>query len=192
MKSYKCTKCGNSFTAPIKPPKCGCHIGGSEYKGDYKGICGGELVITTGGFIPLVLDAIDLEDSNYPDDDKAYPLARNDKYQALISLNEFAEKYLKIKQGDKTVSFSDMDLAKLKEIQQKMDEGLEMQIIRGRGSRSWDWVKRKPILRPLDDAQLELLEEYTQFLLREQYCDSDVVSELPSAVDQFVEFKRTK
>jgi hypothetical protein len=73
-----------------------------------------------------------------------------------------------------------------------MDEGLEMQIIRGRGSRSWDWVKRKPILRPLDDAQLELLEEYTQFLLREQYCDSDVVSELPSAVDQFVEFKRTK
>ena len=31
-----------------------------------------------------------------------------------------------------------------------------------------------------------ILTEYTDFLLKEQYCDSDVYSEPPSAIDRFM------
>jgi hypothetical protein len=37
-----------------------------------------------------------------------------------------------------------------------------------------------------DNLIKEKLQEYTDFLMKEGYCDSDVVSELPTAIDRFL------
>ena len=37
----------------------------------------------------------------------------------------------------------------------------------------------------MDGYAKQLLTEYTDFLLKNQYCDSDVYSEPPSAIDRF-------
>ena len=44
----------------------------------------------------------------------------------------------------------------------------------------------EPIYDAMSQFAMQQLEDYTQFLLKEGYCDSDVYSEPPSAIDRFM------
>ena len=41
----------------------------------------------------------------------------------------------------------------------------------------------------MTDHEKDLLEEYTRWLLKEGYTDTDVYDEPPTAVDQFIQYK---
>jgi len=47
----------------------------------------------------------------------------------------------------------------------------------------------KNILLAMEEYAKEMLEAYTQFLVKEGYCDTDVYSEPPTAIDQFLKIK---
>ena len=44
----------------------------------------------------------------------------------------------------------------------------------------------------MKDYAIEVLSDYTDFLLKEGYCDTDVYSELPTAIDRFMHPKLNK
>jgi len=50
----------------------------------------------------------------------------------------------------------------------------------------WRQRKRVDVFKLAEEWMKDLLTEYTDFLLKEGYCDSDVYSEPPSAIDRFL------
>lgn len=52
-----------------------------------------------------------------------------------------------------------------------------------------DKEAEKVILNAMDNFMKTKLSEYTDFLLKEGYCDTDVYCEPPTAIDQFLNSK---
>ena len=51
---------------------------------------------------------------------------------------------------------------------------------------SWSKVRKVDVFKLVDNYSKDLLTEYTEFLLKEGYCDSDVYCEPPTAIDRFM------
>lgn len=64
------------------------------------------------------------------------------------------------------------------------DIGLEEKLLVD--EHSWGKTRKVDVFKLAEEWGKDLIEEYTVFLLKNSYCDSDVYSEPPSAIDRFL------
>ncbi|GAG87984.1 unnamed protein product [marine sediment metagenome] len=77
----------------------------------------------------------------------------------------------------------------------KLIDRLKMQVALSKSGKVLiDYNETKEFIRLLEQEQtkqivkidLDLLDKYNTFLLKNGYCDTDIISEYPTAIDEFV------